>query len=100
MMWQIDGAEIVTPEGLDAAPQARHVRAALADENGFQYGYCAPGFTVALTALLRDVPSRRTRPRYGRRSAAISAAAPAITRSYAAPCAQPNCAVSRTNPHN
>jgi carbon-monoxide dehydrogenase small subunit len=57
MMWQIDGAEIVTPEGLDAVPQARHVRAALADENAFQCGYCAPGFTVALTALLRDAPS-------------------------------------------
>jgi aerobic carbon-monoxide dehydrogenase small subunit len=54
MMWQIAGAEIVTPEGLDVVAEAAHVRQGLAEENAFQCGYCAPGFTVMLTALLRD----------------------------------------------
>lgn len=56
MMWQVDGAVIITPEGMQAVPEAAFVREALIRENAFQCGYCAPGFTVALTALLRDVP--------------------------------------------
>lgn len=56
MLWQLDGRDVVTPEGLDALPEAEIVRAALAAENAFQCGYCAPGFSVALTALLRDNP--------------------------------------------
>jgi carbon-monoxide dehydrogenase small subunit len=56
MLWQLDGRDIVTPEGLDGLPEAETIRAALAAENAFQCGYCAPGFSVALTALLRDNP--------------------------------------------
>jgi carbon-monoxide dehydrogenase small subunit len=56
MLWQLDGHDIVTPEGLDALPEARTIRAALAAENAFQCGYCAPGFSIALTALLRENP--------------------------------------------
>jgi len=56
MMWQIEGADIVTPEGLDGVAEAAFVRQGLIEENAFQCGYCAPGFTVTLTALLRDVP--------------------------------------------
>lgn len=56
MLWQLDGRDVVTPEGLDALPEAEIVRAALAAENAFQCGYCAPGFSTALTALLRDNP--------------------------------------------
>jgi len=56
MAWQMDGANILTPEGFDALPEAAVVRRALAEENAFQCGYCAPGFTVALTALLRERP--------------------------------------------
>lgn len=52
MAWQLDGATIVTAEGLDALPEASVVREALAEENAFQCGYCAPGFSVMLTALL------------------------------------------------
>jgi carbon-monoxide dehydrogenase small subunit len=54
MAWQLDGAEIVTAEGLDAIPEARLVKAGLVEENAFQCGYCAPGFVVTLTALLRE----------------------------------------------
>jgi carbon-monoxide dehydrogenase small subunit len=56
MGWQLDGADIVTAEGLDALPEGRAVRAALMTEVAFQCGYCAPGFTVALTALFRRDP--------------------------------------------
>lgn len=58
MAWQIGDADIITAEGLDAIPEARSVKAALTDENAFQCGYCAPGFVVTLTALLRE----RARP--------------------------------------
>lgn len=54
MMWQVDGADIVTPEGLDAVPESAFVRQGLIEENAFQCGYCAPGFTITLTALLRE----------------------------------------------
>jgi aerobic carbon-monoxide dehydrogenase small subunit len=56
MLWQLDGRDITTPEGLDALPEAETIRAALATENAFQCGYCAPGFSVVLTALLRENP--------------------------------------------
>lgn len=56
MAYRLKGAAVVTPEGLDALPEAEAVRAALIAENAFQCGYCAPGFTVALTALLRADP--------------------------------------------
>ncbi|CZT37481.1 (2Fe-2S)-binding protein [Rhizobium sp. 9140] len=51
MAWQLEGADIVSPEGLDAFETARIVKAALIEENAFQCGYCAPGFLMALTAL-------------------------------------------------
>lgn len=51
MAWQIEGAEIVSLEGLDAFGTARIVKAALIAENAFQCGYCAPGIVMALTAL-------------------------------------------------
>ncbi len=54
--YRLDGAEVVTAEGLDALPEAEMVRAALVAENAFQCGYCAPGFTIALVALLRRDP--------------------------------------------
>ncbi len=55
MMWQVEGVEIVTPEGLDAVAEAAFVRQGLTEENAFQCGYCAPGFMVTLTALLREM---------------------------------------------
>jgi carbon-monoxide dehydrogenase small subunit len=55
MAWQVNGADIVTVEGLATLPAAC-VREALIEENAFQCGYCAPGFTVMLTALLAANP--------------------------------------------
>lgn len=57
MSWQLDGATIITPEGFDDLPEAIVLREALATENAFQCGYCAPGITVALTALLLENPA-------------------------------------------
>ncbi|WP_187969096.1 (2Fe-2S)-binding protein [Aquibium microcysteis] len=56
MLWQLDARDVVTPEGLDADEDAVILREALAAENAFQCGYCAPGFVMALLALLRRDP--------------------------------------------
>ena len=57
MAFQAEGSEIITTEGLEAAePLAATIRAALAAENAFQCGYCAPGFVISLVALLKDNP--------------------------------------------
>ncbi|MDM9624776.1 (2Fe-2S)-binding protein [Rhizobium sp. S152] len=56
MAWQLEGADIVSPEGLDAFATARIVKAALVEENAFQCGYCAPGITATLTALILEHP--------------------------------------------
>jgi carbon-monoxide dehydrogenase small subunit len=55
-MWRLDGKSVVTPEGLDGDLLAEAVRRALAEENAFQCGYCAPGLTMSLVALLRESP--------------------------------------------
>ncbi|WP_160006548.1 (2Fe-2S)-binding protein [Rhizobium sp. 18055] len=57
MAWQIEGAEIISPEGLDIIPFAQILKDSLSEENAFQCGYCAPGFTMALTALFLDNPN-------------------------------------------
>ncbi|MGV2126593.1 (2Fe-2S)-binding protein [Agrobacterium vitis] len=56
MAWRIDGADILTAEGLASHPLGQAVRAGLAEENAFQCGYCAPGFSLALVALFTDNP--------------------------------------------
>jgi carbon-monoxide dehydrogenase small subunit len=56
MAWQIDGADIISPEAVSALPEGRIVTEALVAEVAFQCGYCAPGFVVALTALFRRQP--------------------------------------------
>ena len=56
MAFRLDGAEVVSPEGLDALPETGEVRAGLIAQNAVQCGYCAPGVTVALVALLRADP--------------------------------------------
>jgi carbon-monoxide dehydrogenase small subunit len=57
MAWQLDGADIVTAEGIKASREGRVVKAALTAENAFQCGYCAPGFVVTLTALFMEMPA-------------------------------------------
>jgi carbon-monoxide dehydrogenase small subunit len=57
MAWQIDGADIISAEALGDIAEGRTVRAAMIEEVAFQCGYCAAGFVVALTALLRREPA-------------------------------------------
>ena len=57
MAFRLEGADVVSPEGLDALPETATVRAALIAQNAVQCGYCAPGLTVALVALLRADPT-------------------------------------------
>jgi carbon-monoxide dehydrogenase small subunit len=56
MAWQAEGRAVTTIEALESLPAGGAVAAALAAENAFQCGYCAPGFTLALTALLAAEP--------------------------------------------
>ncbi len=56
MAYQAEGASITTPSGLDALPIAAIIRNALVEEVSFQCGYCAPGFTIALTGLFLANP--------------------------------------------
>lgn len=49
---RLEGATVVTPDGLDALPVAAVVRAALTEGNAFQCGYCAPGIVTTVVALL------------------------------------------------
>jgi carbon-monoxide dehydrogenase small subunit len=56
MLWQLEGRDVVTPEGLDGSADVDILRAALASENAFQCGYCALGFVTVLVALLRERP--------------------------------------------
>ncbi|HWU60434.1 MAG TPA: (2Fe-2S)-binding protein [Ensifer sp.] len=53
MAFRLEGADVVTTEGLDSDPLAMTIRRAMAAENAFQCGYCAPGFIIALAALLK-----------------------------------------------
>jgi len=51
---EVDGAEVVTVEGIDDDPVGRVVRAAFRDAGAVQCGYCTPGFEVALTGILKE----------------------------------------------
>ncbi|MCI4366265.1 MAG: 2Fe-2S iron-sulfur cluster-binding protein [Thermoplasmata archaeon] len=57
---ELDGAEIVTVEGIDRIPVGRAVQSAFEEETGLQCGYCTPGFVVALTGLILDAPAPRS----------------------------------------
>jgi carbon-monoxide dehydrogenase small subunit len=56
MAWQIDGADVISPEAITTLLEGCIVSEALVAEVAFQCGYCAPGFVVALTALFRRKP--------------------------------------------
>lgn len=50
-VFQLDGADIVTIEGLAAAGQLTPIQQAMIDCHGSQCGFCTPGFVMAMTAL-------------------------------------------------
>jgi aerobic carbon-monoxide dehydrogenase small subunit len=53
----LDGAEVVTVEGLRVDGRLSPVQRAFAEVGGFQCGFCTPGMVVGTTALLRRNPA-------------------------------------------
>jgi aerobic-type carbon monoxide dehydrogenase small subunit (CoxS/CutS family) len=53
---QADGAEVLTVEGLAEGGKLSPVQQAFIDHDGYQCGYCTPGFLMAATALLAGNP--------------------------------------------
>jgi xanthine dehydrogenase small subunit len=51
-MFQLDGAHIVTVEGLRPDGELNAVQQAMIDCHGSQCGFCTPGFVVAMTGML------------------------------------------------
>jgi carbon-monoxide dehydrogenase small subunit len=52
----IDGAEVVTIEGLDADGKLNAMQEAFVEAGAFQCGYCTPGFILMATQLLDAHP--------------------------------------------
>ncbi|MCX6558892.1 MAG: (2Fe-2S)-binding protein [Candidatus Aminicenantes bacterium] len=50
---QADGKGVETVEGLAAGGKLNPLQQAFIDKDGYQCGYCTPGFLMAATALLR-----------------------------------------------
>jgi xanthine dehydrogenase small subunit len=53
-MFQLDGAHVVTVEGLRPDRGLNAVQQAMIDCHGSQCGFCTPGFVVAMTGLLEQ----------------------------------------------
>ncbi|QDU28276.1 putative xanthine dehydrogenase subunit E [Anatilimnocola aggregata] len=56
-LFQLDGAHIVTVEGLSNGHELSAVQQAMVTHHGSQCGYCTPGFVVAMTGLLENQPA-------------------------------------------
>ncbi|NOX60663.1 MAG: (2Fe-2S)-binding protein [Chloroflexi bacterium] len=52
---EVDGAEIMTVEGLSTGEDPHPLQKAFLDHHGTQCGFCAPGFLMASAALLKQV---------------------------------------------
>jgi carbon-monoxide dehydrogenase small subunit len=53
---QVDGAEILTVEGLAEGSKLHPIQEAFWEYHGLQCGYCTPGMLLAAYDLLRDNP--------------------------------------------
>jgi carbon-monoxide dehydrogenase small subunit len=53
---QVDGAEILTVEGLAEGSKLHPIQEAFWEHHGLQCGYCTPGMLLAAYDLLRDNP--------------------------------------------
>ncbi len=54
---QVEGAELVTIEGLATASGLHPMQAALLTHNGAQCGFCSPGMAITASDLLRRCPN-------------------------------------------
>ncbi|MCY1642488.1 (2Fe-2S)-binding protein [Methylorubrum sp. SL192] len=50
----LDGAEVLTIEGLAAGEQLHPVQAAFIEHDGFQCGFCTPGQIMSAVGLIRE----------------------------------------------
>ena len=54
---ELDGAEIVTIEGLKIGPELHPIQRAFIQDGGAQCGYCTPGMLMMSKALLDENPN-------------------------------------------
>jgi len=54
---ELDGADIITIEGLKIGPELHPIQKAFIQEGGAQCGYCTPGMLMMSKALLDENPS-------------------------------------------
>lgn len=53
---QVDGADVVTVEGLAGPESLSEVQAAFHQEHGLQCGFCTPGLLCSISAYLQSEP--------------------------------------------
>jgi carbon-monoxide dehydrogenase small subunit len=53
---QVDGADILTVEGLAEGERLHPLQQAFWENHGLQCGFCTPGFLMSLVCFLRDNP--------------------------------------------
>jgi xanthine dehydrogenase small subunit len=53
-LFQLDGAHVVTVEGLGSEQEPSPVQQAMIEHHGSQCGFCTPGFVVTMTGLLEE----------------------------------------------
>jgi aerobic-type carbon monoxide dehydrogenase small subunit (CoxS/CutS family) len=56
----LDGAEVVTIEGLSTGGSLHPIQQAFVEKNGFQCGFCTPGFILMTKELLARCPHPTT----------------------------------------
>ncbi len=62
VMGKLEGASILTIEGLAAPGELTYVQRAFVEEGAVQCGFCTPGMVMAATALLDAVDDPHRRP--------------------------------------
>ena len=55
-LWQVEGAQVTTVEGLSRDGEPHPVQQAILDHQAAQCGFCISGIVVRAAALLRDEP--------------------------------------------
>ena len=53
---QVDGADVLTIEGIADGDRLHPIQQAFVDTGGVQCGFCTPGFIMSTYALLNEVP--------------------------------------------